>query len=590
MKLRLSRRGIVTLSMKIVDFWMKMINLLFNRPWVHLIHACALFIIDQNLCDNRHLCSDFGDSNLPHLSPRGDEQRLTCGDVPPGPVFHKCGVLDVVPGVSDHSDRLVHDISGAAFQGQRVVFNDSGVELLILHDNGPSYRDQVAGYPRYLEANRPPEDIDDSEEDKFHYICDQLQDGEQELFPSLPLSTHNQHGASAFPTRLRTLRGHGQDPNSFFSLSFRSQSGQASRDPIEPDVASPDGDVERIRMLPPDNGGWPCKIQGVSENDTPENVSSFLQYFVPEVDPSTAPASKRKRLDDPRTTTVVIRGFLDDHVALRNRPVTHDPPPPVIPTAITSRPQSSSASPPRGAPPEILDVHTIRLPDAWNPPTTNHYYLASMALIQKRALLRALRAPECQVHLVERYALGGVDIVMDPDTAVLFAPLLALPCEVEGLTDRISQASWRYTHILIILEAFPSADALTADDRNRDSTNSTKLTPYAFSPPILKAVKKLRRLLGIADGFGTKNATCEIHWAFPNDVAEAALFVRILGDLADEWALREGRHALWGDRGWLQVDEHEVCPLTPVIFGRIRVYSAFYFSFRTKRISRLWSA
>jgi hypothetical protein len=176
-----------------------------------------------------------------------------------------------------------------------------------------------------------------------------------------------------------------------------------------------------------------------------------------------------------------------------------------------------------------------------------------MAFIQKRALVRALQAPECRVHLVERYVLGGADIVMDPYTAVLVAPLLALPSQVEGLADRISQSSWRYTHILIILEAFPSANASTAEI----NTNNVKLRPYAFSPPVLKAVKKLRRFLAIAEGCGTKNAGCKIQWAFANDVGEAALFVRTFGNLAQEWASNGGGNALWQDRGWLQVDEHE---------------------------------
>jgi hypothetical protein len=243
---------------------------------------------------------------------------------------------------------------------------------------------------------------------------------------------------------------------------------------------------------------------------------------------------------------------------------------------IISEPQALqlSTSPPRAAPPEIFDTHTMRLPDIWNPPTASHCYLASMALIQKRALVRVLQDPECRVHLVERYVLGGADIVMDPDTAVLVASLLALPPQVEGLADRISQTSWRYTHILIIFEAFPSANTFTAEI----STNNVKLVPYAFSPPILKAVKKLRRLLTIAEGCGTKNTGCEVQWAFANDVGEAALFVRAFGNLAQEWAFNGGGNALWQDRGWLQVDEHEVCPLHASHSGPQDVHHVALFS------------
>ncbi|KAG1738576.1 hypothetical protein EDD22DRAFT_922864 [Suillus occidentalis] len=364
--------------------------------------------------------------------------------------------------------------------------------------------------------------------------------------------------------------------STFVPLSFGSQSGRVSMCPTEPGVLSV-GDEER-NVLP--DAASPRETQGIS--DQPANVSSFLRYFVPEVaSSSVSPASKRRRLDDPKTGTIATRGFLDDHLALRNKHVIRDPPPSVA-TTIISEPQALqlSNSPPRAAPPEIFDAHTMRLPDIWNPPTASHCYLASMALIQKRALVRVLQAPECRVHLVERYVLGGADIVMDPVTAVLVASLLALPSQVEALADRISQTSWRYTHILIIFEAFPSGNTFTAEI----STNNVKLVPYAFSPPILKAVKKLRRLLTIAEGCGTKDTGCEVQWAFANDVGEAALFVRAFGNLAQEWAHNGGGNALWGDRGWLQVDEHEVCPLHASHSVPQDVHHVTLFLFRMKRI------
>jgi len=484
--------------------------------------------------------------NPTRSSLRSDGQRFTS---PVISVSHDSGVLNSIPDIVDHSDVLHDDISGAEFKAQDAVFDNSGVALPILDNHGGCYRDRVTGHSRYLEAIYSPENIgniDNDKENKSYCMYNQLHD----QFSSLPSSIQNEHGSSSLPTGFHFPRGHGQDPINSFPLSFGTGSGgRVSKDPVVPGVVSLHNDVERTRMVQSDNDVW-------------NNKSLFLQYFVHEVDSSSdTPASKRRHLT---TTTIVTREYLDDHLTLRNKPLTLDPPPPTIPPVIASQthvPQSCSASPPRYAPPEILDDHTICLPDVWNPPATSHCYLASMTFIQKRALLRALRASECQVHLVERYTLGGMDIVIDPDTAVLFAPLLALPSEVEGLSDRISQASWRYTHILVVFEAFPSSDALTADDgsKTKDVINTTRLTPYAFSPPILKAVRGLRRLLSIADSFGTKNAECEIHWAFANDVGEAALFVRILGDLAEEWAVREGRDALWGDRGWLQVDENEVC-------------------------------
>lgn len=416
--------------------------------------------------------------------------------------------------------------------------------------------------PSPLEAVYLPDDYSGKDKEDYpHYLCqlqDQKQDRDQYLEGSFLLPTRHRYGPSLYPARRRPLRGLDQDyamthtESTFVPLSFGSQSERVSRCPTEPDVLLV-GDEER--NVSPDTDS-PKETRGISVKDQPANVSSFLRYFVPEVASSSAsPASKRRRLDDPKTGIIATRGFLDDHLALRNKHVIRDSPPRPVTPMIISEPQALqlSTSPPRAAPPEIFNTHTMRLPDIWNPPTASHCYLASMALIQKRALVRVLQAPECRVHLVERYVLGGADIVVDPDTAVLVASLLALPPQVEGLADRISQTSWRYTHILIIFEAFPSANTFTAET----SRNNVKLVPYAFSPPILKAVKKLRRLLTIAEGCGTKNTGCEVQWAFANDVGEVALFVRAFGNLAQEWAFNGGGNALWEDRGWLQVDEHE---------------------------------
>ncbi|KAG2358874.1 hypothetical protein BDR07DRAFT_1611638 [Suillus spraguei] len=484
---------------------------------------------------------------------------------PPRPVFHDSGTLDSIPDVVDHSDVADSDFSGATFSDPGTAFDHSGVAFPNLRDNEACY--QKRDGPSPLEAVYSSDDVDyfGKDEHNLHRVR-QPQDQEQDRdqyhegpSSSSPLPTWPRYGSSLYPARRLdqdyAMANHSQDictESAFFPLSFGSHSERVSRCPTERGVL-PIGDEER-NVLPDTDS--PRKTQGVSDKDQPANMSSFLRYFVPEVDTSStaSPAFKRRRLDDTKTT-IATRGFLDDHLTLRNKFVMRDPPPLVTPTIIPE-PQTlqlDNTSPPRVIPPEILNTHTMCLPDVWNPPTASHCYLGSMALIQKRALIRALQAPECRVHLVERYVLGGVDIVMDPDTAVLVAPLLALPSQVEGLADRISQASWRYTHILIILEAFPSANTFTTEI----NTNNVKLTPYAFSPPVLKAVKKFRRLLIIAEGCGTKNVGCGIQWAFANDVGEAALFVRMFGNLAQEWASNEGGNALWQDRGWLQVDEHE---------------------------------
>ncbi|KAH7881989.1 hypothetical protein F5I97DRAFT_2069224 [Phlebopus sp. FC_14] len=149
-----------------------------------------------------------------------------------------------------------------------------------------------------------------------------------------------------------------------------------------------------------------------------------------------------------------------------------------------------------------------------------------MAFIQKHALVRQLQSDACRVSIVERYQLGGVDIVVDSDHAIVFVPLLALPANIEPFSDRISSESWR-------------------------------LAPYAYSPPVCKAIKKLRRLLSIAEGCGTKDEACSVIWAFANDPEETAMFVRCFGEEAYARALSVGNEVLWGKREWLEEDELE---------------------------------
>ncbi|KIK29751.1 hypothetical protein PISMIDRAFT_70688, partial [Pisolithus microcarpus 441] len=71
--------------------------------------------------------------------------------------------------------------------------------------------------------------------------------------------------------------------------------------------------------------------------------------------------------------------------------------------------------------------------------------MASLSLIQKRALVRELQGNACRVILVERCSLGGCDIILDPDRATIVTSLFALPVQIEALAEKISKESWRYS-------------------------------------------------------------------------------------------------------------------------------------------------
>jgi hypothetical protein len=94
-----------------------------------------------------------------------------------------------------------------------------------------------------------------------------------------------------------------------------------------------------------------------------------------------------------------------------------------------------------------------------------------------------------------------------------------------------------------------------------------RLAPYAYSPPIVKAVLKLRRIVSIAEGCESKNKRCSVLWAFANSVEEVAKFVRCFGEEVWTKAMQSGKGGLWGDREWLEEEQKEVSFLVVLLVG-----------------------
>ncbi|KAF8902231.1 hypothetical protein CPB84DRAFT_875157 [Gymnopilus junonius] len=118
--------------------------------------------------------------------------------------------------------------------------------------------------------------------------------------------------------------------------------------------------------------------------------------------------------------------------------------------------------------------------------------MASLDLIQKHALVRALGSEESAVELVERYTIGGVDLILDPYCAVVFLSLFTLPARCEAYVDRVSKQSWIYNHLLIVFEAYPeqlSKRANTNRVGGSASGSSSSSSLYTYTPPIVKAIK-----------------------------------------------------------------------------------------------------
>lgn len=263
--------------------------------------------------------------------------------------------------------------------------------------------------------------------------------------------------------------------------------------------------------------------------------------------------------------------------------------PPVIPTTETIIDNLPLAEirpvlqPPTEIPSDLIDQNTIQLLAANPLPVSRHQYLASLDLLQKHALCRCLSEDLAAIDLIEREFLGGADLILDQDTAILFLPLSAVPSECEGLIAGISDISWRYSHILVIFEAFLVSQAFSDGEENR-------IASFTLAEPISKSVKKLKRSLAIADGVGTKAADCLVNWAFATSIEEAARLARVYGDIAESRDQTSG--LLWQERWWLGERDAEDSPLSefevrPVNY-QISSLPHGMKIFRTKVILRCW--
>ena len=224
-------------------------------------------------------------------------------------------------------------------------------------------------------------------------------------------------------------------------------------------------------------------------------------------------------------------------------------------TSDAPRDLEESSGRPRHTPLDIFTPTTLQLPSQVKQPDAVHHYMASLNVLQKQLLVRALREPTCFVELIERDNLGGADLILDPFTAILYRSLFSLSSECDELIDLVSKLSWSFERLVIVLEAFSPAHAIRSTDQANDL--------YAYTPPILKAIKRLRRGVDMVEADQEKRQETVVLYAFPNSVKEAAAITRYIGDMVQSLDQTDG--VLWGDRSWLDsIDQVrsdiDICP------------------------------
>ena len=213
-------------------------------------------------------------------------------------------------------------------------------------------------------------------------------------------------------------------------------------------------------------------------------------------------------------------------------------------------------------PKELLDHTTLPAPEYAAQHSSWHRYLGSLELIQKLAITRALNAPDCKVQLVERESLNDADIIIDPHTAVIIFALRSLPTQCDSLLARINQLSWRFSRILVVFETVSFNDIST-------TRNSLAINP--FSPAVVKAVKKVRRDLEIAEACFDKQEAARVQFSFPMSVPAAAAIIRKYGDMS--YGEDISNSLLWDDRHWLDADYEDPVRLIHIVLRRSTDYS-----------------
>ncbi|KIL01043.1 hypothetical protein PAXRUDRAFT_7805 [Paxillus rubicundulus Ve08.2h10] len=452
---------------------------------------------------------------------------------------------------------LANNLDYTTHGGDRgTVFDDSGVDIVDQGRGILSNGSQVLGWSGSPVSPKPGfqddflYEVDAREADKEN--VDERSENKENIPPWD--SANEEQLANHHPNHFRAKRDRDLDATMATNLQDRNEYSNSATSPFEPLSFASQSEARGSFNDPQHSTGKRDVFVGKSRRtDEPDNYGNDGSDIAFTSRPDDTRGVKRRKLDD--IVPASSRDLFSTFIGLRNQvPI---PPPTLQPedqvdTSMSRAPAVLEKTPPRVTPDDVFDQYTVRLPEHWNPATTTHRYLASMALIQKRALVHELRDDRCRVALVERYDLGGTDMIIDPDHGVLFIPLLALPAQLGSAVDRISQESWRFLNLLIVFEAYPSAQSYRAD-----ASRNTRLVPYAYSPPICKAIKKLRRTLGIAEGCGTMDPRCTIAWAFANHVEESARMVRCFGEEACANAIGQGRDVLWDEREWLEEEERE---------------------------------
>ncbi|KAF8325460.1 uncharacterized protein EI90DRAFT_3156983 [Cantharellus anzutake] len=296
----------------------------------------------------------------------------------------------------------------------------------------------------------------------------------------------------------------------------------------------------------------------ISITPTDSNSSAVAAY---RSEPAASLVARFRQLQDP---SIVYEPRVD------TAPTTLSPS-----TRVREAPAHVDPSP-TSVPSEMIHPNSLLIPQHWITPSQPHRYMVSLNLIQRRAVTAALCSHTCNITLAERDRLwynskidsssavkllpDGPDVLIDSHTAVLLITLASIITVEGGLRQLLETLSQSFTRVLIVFEAYPKSKACHVE-----SPESTKADHVLnmFTPPVLSAFNRWRRLLDISVAIDSINTQCKVDWVFARTPKEAAEFIRLLGDHTEEHTDAVLRPHLWDSREWVLEDPTlEECDLT----------------------------
>jgi len=230
------------------------------------------------------------------------------------------------------------------------------------------------------------------------------------------------------------------------------------------------------------------------------------------------------------------------------------------PVTTTSDDPTATPKIPEATIPLDIRSESIVLPSDWNVPTEAHHYVASLSLLQRRALVQCMQE-DCNILLTEISDSTGPELIIDSHSAVIsFTLSEVVPSNVAKLAAFIVNLAYSFSRILVVLESYPRSRANDSLEKNRRRQSGYL---RMMTETVASACTRLKRNVAIRigtigadvdaeDNNGFEIGEVSVDYVLADSVEETARLVRVFADSAEASVSEWERKKLWGPRPWLE--------------------------------------